>query len=106
MATHTLVTGEKGSYGNALTESAVDTVTIEGVCEAVEVTNETGSKAIYFTTDGSTPTVKGANCHEIPAIAGRSVKVATESIKGENTVVKLIAAGTPEYSVDRSQILI
>lgn len=105
MASYTLAAGGKGVYGKTLVENTVDTVTIEGDCEAVEVINESGSKAVYFTTDGSAPTVKGATTHEVSAIAGRTLKVNTGGIVGENTIIKVIAAGTPEYSVERSQFL-
>lgn len=62
----------------------------------IEVLNVDGAAAVYFTTDGSTPTVAGNDCHVIPA-AIASVEVADE-ISGL-AVVKLISDGTPKVSV-------
>lgn len=63
----------------------------------VGVMNRSGTAAVYFTTDGSTPTVGGANCYALPAALCELV-VADET-PGATTVVKLISAGTPDVSV-------
>lgn len=104
MATYKLEPGQVGVYGKALVASTVDTVEIEGACEAVEVIDETGSATIYFTLDGTTPTAKGATTQELPASIGSRV-VETDSFAGEVLKVKLISAGTPEYSVKRTQVI-
>lgn len=79
-----------------LVAATVDTVTLSEF-SVVEVLNRDGVAAIYFTTDGSTPTVAGDNTQVLPAAVG-GVQVSTINISGTN-VVKLISAGTPSYSV-------
>lgn len=101
MAEHKIEAGQVGSYENALVATTVDTIKVEGPCEAVEVTNNSGSKTIYVTTDGSTPTVKGATTRQIPAaVCTRKFNVHT--VQGETATVKLISEGTPTYSVARA----
>lgn len=79
-----------------LVASTVTTQTFTPSERNVEVTNVDGASAIYFTVDGSTPTVAGANCQVIPA-AIQSLSVPRE---GTGTVtVKLISSGTPKVSV-------
>jgi hypothetical protein len=80
-----------------LVASTVDTVTLGRDFNEVEILNRDGTAAIYFTVDGSTPTVGGDNALVIPAVIG-SVTESTLDISGTN-VVKLISAGTPSYSV-------
>ena len=63
----------------------------------VEVLNVDGAEAIYFTTDGSAPTIAGADCHVLPAVVG-ALDVAVD-VSGSSVVVKLISAGTPAVSV-------
>ncbi len=61
----------------------------------IEVVNRSGSAEIYFTVDGSTPTVGGEDCHVLPAaICAMSVPGV-----GSTVTVKLISSGTPTYSV-------
>jgi hypothetical protein len=63
----------------------------------VEVTSVDGAGVVYFTTDGTVPTIGGANCHVLPA-AICSLEVLDETA-GATAVVKLISAGTPQVSV-------
>ncbi len=80
-----------------LVAAAVSTVTV-GTFNAsrCEVTSLDGAAEIYFTVDGSTPTVGGDNCIALPA-AISSVEVA-EEIAGDVSV-KLISSGTPKVQV-------
>lgn len=97
MAAYAVATGEVGVHGKALVASTVDTVTFTGRdCNAVEVLNETGTAAIFFTVDGSTPTVNGNGTHMLPAAVSA---LELEPPTGSATVVKLISVGTPSYSV-------
>ncbi len=58
--------------------------------------NRDGAAEMWFTVDGSTPTVGGTNCFLLPATVGWAiVGVATRG----GTVVKLISTGTPAYGV-------
>lgn len=61
----------------------------------VEVLNRDGTAEIYFTVDGTTPTVGGTGCYVLPAAIGA---YSVEGVRGSVTV-KLISAGTPAYSV-------
>lgn len=62
----------------------------------VEVVNRDGVAAIYFTVDGSTPTVGGDDTYVLPAAIG---SFTVRSPANVAAVVKLVSAGTPQYSV-------
>lgn len=81
-----------------LVASTVTTLTFDSDFARVEVLNVTGSAAVYFSVDGSTPTVAGTGFHVVPATIG-ALEVPTPENTGGNTVVKLISAGTPGVSV-------
>lgn len=81
-----------------LVASTVDTVTLTGTgrnFSAVEVLHKSPAVAdpIYFTVDGSTPTVNGPNTDVV--MPGGWKTVATP----DGDVIKLISAGTPAYAV-------
>lgn len=84
-----------------LAASTVDSITFSVNPKTVEVLNRDGAAAIFFTVDGSTPTVGGDDCFAVPAAAGAALAVDAPSTTG--TVVKLISAGTPAYSVTGSR---
>lgn len=102
MASFTVVDTEVGVYEKTLSAAAVDTVTFsDESLRTLEVTNEDGAAAIYFTVNGSTPTVGGANTHHLPAaISSRDVRT-SPGASDTSIVVKLISAGTPKYSVEK-----
>ena len=98
MANHPLTAGQVGAYEFTLAASTVDSVTFADDLDGVEVVSHDGAAAVYFTVDGSTPTVAGAGCWVIPAApSALSVDVPTAG----GTVVKLISSGTPRVSVAR-----
>jgi hypothetical protein len=100
MAKHEVADNAIGSYSNKLTAATVDEVVFADTLAAVEVTSD-GAAKIYFTVDGSAPTVGGGNTHEVPAtVAARTVLVPSTNPRVATTV-KLISAGTPEYSVSK-----
>lgn len=85
----------------SLTANTVAVVTIEGDHDEVEVTNTTGSAAIYYTLGNvaDTPTVagEGAGIFQLPAaIASRTHRRPAAEAR---TIVKLISSGTPGYDV-------
>jgi hypothetical protein len=63
----------------------------------VGVINVTGTAEVYFTTDGSTPTVGGSGCHVLPATI--SALEVDDLTAGSTSVIKLISSGTPKVSV-------
>ena len=63
----------------------------------IEVLNRDGAAEVYFTVDGSTPTVGGDNCQVLPAAIG--YLTVDDGTRGVPSVVKLISAGTPKVSV-------
>lgn len=77
-----------------LVAATVKTETLDGDYDYVDVLC-IGSSAIYWTLDGSAPTVGGDGCY-VSAPNG-SLRVPVEG--GEDTTVKMISAGTPDYSV-------
>jgi hypothetical protein len=80
----------------SLAAATVDRVTFEGNYERVEVLNRDGADEVYFTVDGADPTVAGDGTHVLPAQIGA---VVVPSPGRRSTVVRLISAGTPTYSV-------
>ena len=85
-----------------LTANTVAVVTIEGDYDEVEVTNTTGSAAIYYTLGNvADPTVagEGAGIFQLPAaIASR---IHRRPAREARTIVKLISSGTPSYDVQQ-----
>jgi hypothetical protein len=80
-----------------LTADDVKEVSLNKNYQRVEVLNVDGAAAVYFTVDGSDPTVEGDDCHCIPAAIGA---LDAPSVRQDNpTVVKLISTGTPKVSV-------
>ena len=79
-----------------LAANTVDTVTLDPLASAVEVINRDGTAEIYFTVDGANPTVGGDDTQVLLAGIG-SLEIGSPAIG--STVVKLISAGTPKYSV-------
>ncbi len=78
-----------------LVAGQVTTVTLDDKnFSLIEVLNVDGSEAIYFTINGTTPTVEGDDCEVLPAAVGSLFLDA-----GSSAVVKLISSGTPRYSV-------
>lgn len=98
MASYTVAAGLIAAHAKTLVAATVDTVDFAGNTSAVEVLSD-GAAAIFFTTDGTTPTVNGGNCYVIPAGGVSSVIVPDRDFDG---VVKLISSGTPTYSVTRA----
>jgi hypothetical protein len=96
VADYTLAAGDHGAYAHQLAPAVVDTVTFAAHLDRVEITSD-GTAALYVTVDSATPTVAGAGTWELPAgvRAVRAIDVAATGV----TVVKLISAGTPVYSV-------
>jgi hypothetical protein len=78
-----------------LVANTVTTVTLDQNFSSVEVLNVDGAAAIYFTVDGTTPTVEGNGTNVLPAAIGGLTLYAGN---GTDTV-KLISAGTPKASV-------
>lgn len=94
MASYTVGPSERGAYEKTLVAATVDTVTFDGDKSRIEVHNA-GPGSIYFTVDGSTPSVGSAAAWHVPASTVRDVP----SPEGGSTVVKLVSSATPTYSV-------
>jgi hypothetical protein len=89
-------TAALSAVDKTLGASTVDTVTFDHDCERVEVLSD-GAAKLYFTVDGTAPSVGGQNTYVLPAGAANS-KIVQVPTAG-NTAVKLISSGTPMYSV-------
>lgn len=100
MTTTAVAAAELAAHAITLTPDTVDTVNFARDCAEVEVLNINGAGALYFTVDGSTPTVAGKNTHLVPAAAGAGKRVGVRG--GGLTAVKLISAAATSYSVEGS----
>lgn len=78
-----------------LTANTVDTVTLDGDYDTVEVFNRGSTGDIYFRVDGTAPTVGGAGSF----IVTPGMSLIVDPPTSGNSVVKLISSGTPPYSV-------
>lgn len=86
------------AHGITLTANTVETVTFEYWPHVVEVVSD-GAAEVYYTIDGSAPTVGGANCFRLPAtpcVDSRSLEHTVGTV-----TIKLISAGTPKVSVQK-----
>lgn len=95
MATHAVTRSASGT----LTANTVDTVTLSDNASRIQVTNRSGASEIYFSIDGTTPTVGGDDTFILPAAIGSRV-VSSDDVGVDITTVKLISTGTPTYSVE------
>lgn len=94
---YTIAAGAIAKHDFALVASTVETVTFTDNVTAVEIISD-GTAKVYYTVDGSTPTVGGANCYMIPA----SLSVDERAMPQQGTdAVKLISSGTPTLSIQR-----
>ena len=101
MAEYKVEAGQIGAYEKVLVASTVDTVLFEERVTTVRVISD-GTAAIYFTTNGTAPTVKGAADLQVPKGSLFFTQEITEGA-GTSLTVKLISAGTPTYSVETAQ---
>ena len=99
MATHTVASGAVGTGLVTLAASTVDTVTFTGTdLNHVEIVVPSSSPAdVWYTLDGSTPTVGGAACYFVPAGAVDN----REPKGGGATTVKVISSGAGVVRVQR-----
>jgi hypothetical protein len=98
VASYELAKGKVGAHAKTLAPNVIDSVTFQSVGDMnIEVRSD-GAAAIYFTLDGSDPTVKGDHCYELPAAPCVRTVDRTKNLK---QVVKLISSGSPEYSVSK-----
>lgn len=97
------------TYHSTLAASTVDTVTLDAWGRYILVVNKSAAATdyIYVTTDGTTPTVDGANTYVV--MPGQSKLLFNEGVEPEpglglagSTVVKLISTGTPKYGVEKN----
>lgn len=95
-----VATKTKGHHGT-LTASAVDTITLSRPSGQVKIINRLGTNEIFYTLDGSAPTVNG-DCYVIPAIAGASDIRAIRLNPLGVQVVNLISSGAMTYSVENA----
>lgn len=94
MATYAVAEDAVAVHDKTLVASTVDTVTFHDTPRAVAIISD-GADEIYFTVDGTAPTVGGANTYKIPALPAQRV---INAVSGQP--VKLISAGTPTYDVE------
>lgn len=74
------------------------TKTIRNRASGVTVTNIGGQGAIYFTVDGSTPTVAGEGCYVAASRIG--TKASAPGVIEDSVAVKLISSAAADYLVE------
>lgn len=99
--TTTIAAGEISSGIVTTTVGQVDTVNFGRDVDQVLVMNYDGADWLFFTTDGSTPTVGGKNCFAVVPGAGAGLVVSVGG--GGQTAVKLISATATKYLVFENQ---
>lgn len=82
------------TFHGTLTPSTVVTHTLNTFTAQVTVLNRSQTGEIYFTVDGSTPTVGGSDCYA--CLGSRAVASASATAA---PVVKLISSGALAYTV-------
>lgn len=97
MATHAVAADEIGTTAFQLAASTVDTVNFAVDLKHVEIITD-GAAAVWYTFDGTDPTVDGKDCYYLPAAPAVDSR---EPATSGATVVKLISAGTPKIRVQR-----
>lgn len=105
MADYAVASGERGVHDKTLVAATVDTVTFAYDLDVVRIVKNAGP-AVYVTVDGTTPTVSGNNTDFVPADVVAILELGVPRSVGDDvhtgavsTVIKLISAGTPTYSV-------
>jgi hypothetical protein len=86
----------KSAKHATLAANTVDTVTLQSDFREVEVLNRGGTE-LFFTVNGSAPSVTGDNCFVV--LAGGALAVPAWEVLDGATVVKLISASSCAYSV-------
>jgi hypothetical protein len=102
MASYSVTAGQRGAYAKTLVASTVDTITFTDDLSRIEVGTTDGAAAIYFTVDGSTPTVAGASTYIIPGVANAVREITEVPSVAQLSTVKLISSGTPTYWVAKA----
>jgi hypothetical protein len=81
-----------------LVGSAVTTVTLTDDFDAVTVTNVAGAAALYLRLGGTAPAVGGGDDNYALPASYSTIRIPSAE-SGSPTVVKLLSAGTPIYTV-------
>jgi hypothetical protein len=99
VADYTVASGDQGKYEITLTPNVESTVTFSEDLDEVEISNDNGVGRVYFTVDGTTATVRGANCRQIPAALHY---VRPRVYRNGNTVVRFISEAATMVSVAKA----
>lgn len=99
MTSYEVPSGDVGVHLKKLTPNQVDQVTFIGRdLTEVEIMTD-GAADIFVRFGGQDPIIGAGSCWRVPAGMGSSVIPVSTS---KDTVVRLISAGTPVYSVSRT----
>jgi len=101
MAAYTVPSGNIAANDKTLAAGVVDTVTFQDAIGGIEVLTD-GSAAVYFSVNGTTPTIGGTNTYKIPAAGGVVTRNVNPVPNEPAAIISLLSAGTPTYSVTRS----
>lgn len=96
MADHTILAAAVGKHNVTLTPDTVDNFTFAKDPDAIAVLSN-GAEELYFTVDGTEPTIGGTHCWKMLAVPGERRVVHNRP----SAPVKVISEGAPEISVTR-----
>lgn len=92
-----------------LAPNTVSSATFTPTVPTVTVTNRNGAGEVFFTTDGSAPTIGGAGTYMVPAQIGAFIRVNTSlvglSTGTTSTYVNMISTSSTTVEVDPSSLL-
>ncbi len=97
----TVATGKVAAHGIVLVANQISTVTFADNIESVDIISD-GTAAVFYTIDGSDPTIAGQHCYPIPAGVLSVDNRHTLNSSSTQDRVKLISAGTPTVTIVRA----
>lgn len=101
MAAYTIASDDRAAWGKSLAAGATDTATVNRDVASVRVYLDSGTTALWFTTDGSEPVANGGKCYRVRGTAGEYMDVDNPP-GGVTSTIKVFSSGAVTYSIELS----